>query len=607
MMPCRFLSGALRAAALALACGSALAAPPPPKWPEVRVTMQAQERPLREFLHDLFGSIGMRVSVSEGVGGKVSARFNDKPEAIFNQLVQSNNLLPYFDGAVMHVAGADEISGKSIAVAPGDGRAVVAGLARLGIPNQYQSLQLVGDGRLIKVRGSREFVQDVEDLVQSRRRTPEEPLDAATAAFSAAADKGRSNARSEAPAQPPAAEAAAGPTIVRSFALKYASAADLVLYQNGQPVTVPGMATMLNTMLGDGSVPSTYPGTGSRSNTNLEKLRGRGLRRYGTSNADEPAAEPVPAAARVDAGQGKRRGGARIAADRTLNAVVVRDAAETMPMYEQLIADLDKSPQLIEIQVTIVDIDKNRLSDIGFDWRYQDSRSSARLGGGGQVPLDAGGLLFNTVLGDARRFFARINALASEGAARVSSQPQVLTISNMEAMLTNDQSFYVRVAGNQDVDLFNVTAGTSLRVTPFVVGDAANPQIRLTVTIEDGRLSEQAQVDGLPVVDRNSLNTQAVLFNGENLLLGGLVRERDETQTDKLPLLGDVPVVGKLFQRTTKTQTRTERLYLITPRLVTDNRATRPAAPVSPDPSGVPPARPASTVRPAATAEGGHG
>jgi type III secretion protein C len=596
---------------LLLALCAAAASAATATWPDARITMQAQERPLREFLSDLFGAVGMRVSISEGVTGRVSGRFNDKPEAIFAQLVQANNLLPYHDGAVMHVASANEVGGKSIAVAPDEGRAVIAAVARLGVDGRHQSAQLVGDGRLLKVRGSPPFIRDVEDLVESRRRVPAREAPAPGAPGAVAINS-----------PPPAAlPAPAGPTIVRSFALKHASAADVVLYQNGQPITVPGVATMLGAMLGDGSLPQPYAaGNRNLGNGNVEKLRGRGLRRYGV-NAAADELEPNRAASpqRADAPTGPR-GATRIVADRTLNAVVVRDTAEAMPQIEQMIGELDKSPQLVEIQVTIIDIDQSKLQDLGFDWRFNDGRTSLQLGGGGaQPPATAGGLIFNTVLGDVGRFFARINALASEGAARVSSRPQVLTINNMEAVLTSDQSFYVRVAGNQDVDLFNVTAGTALRVTPFVVGEAGAPQIRLTVTIEDGSISNDAAVDGIPVVDRSSLNTQAVIFSGENLLLGGLVRERDIKNTDKVPLLGDIPAVGKLFQRTTTTQSRKERLYLITPRLVSDQRATRPASPAepagrpsaAPDPAGTVPQGPFPNVKPSAVpsavTRNGHG
>src|SRR4029453_6832912 len=100
--------------------------------------------------------------------------------------------------------------------------------------------------------------------------------------------------------------------------------------------------------------------------------------------------------------------------------------------------------------------------------------------------------------------FARVNALARTGSANVISRPQVLTLSNLEAVLATDQSFFVRVAGREDVDLFDVSVGTSLRVVPAIAGDPENPQIRLRVAIEDGNLTDQT-VDNIPIVDRARL------------------------------------------------------------------------------------------------------
>jgi type III secretion protein C len=261
---------------------------------------------------------------------------------------------------------------------------------------------------------------------------------------------------------------------------------------------------------------------------------------------------------------------ARIEAERNLNAVIVRDYVDAMPVYEQLILQLDQEPLLVEIQVTIIDIDKSEFKDLGVDWTYDGNRTQAQFGGG-EVVGQNGGLLLNTVLGDSGRFLTRVNALAQTGSADVVSRPQVLTLSNLEAVLTSDQSFFVRVAGNEDVDLFNVTVGTTLRVVPSVVGAKDDPQIRLLVSIEDGSLTPDA-VDEIPIIDKSTLSTQAIIFDGESLLLGGLVRDSTTSDVTKVPVLGSVPLLGRIFRRKTDVKTSTERLFLITPRLIQGTR-----------------------------------
>jgi type III secretion protein C len=177
------------------------------------------------------------------------------------------------------------------------------------------------------------------------------------------------------------------------------------------------------------------------------------------------------------------------------------------------------------------------------------------------------------VLGGRNNFIARISALQNNGVARVVSSPQVMTLSNVEALFDTTRSFYVRVAGRDDVDLFQVTAGTALKVTPHVFTDRDNQiQIKLLVQIEDGRFAD-TRVDTLPVVERSSINTQALIMGGESLLIGGLVREASSEGVTKVPFLGDIPIVGNLFKTTNTGGERVERLFLISPRIVPARRA----------------------------------
>jgi type III secretion protein C len=306
-------------------------------------------------------------------------------------------------------------------------------------------------------------------------------------------------------------------------------------------------------------------------------------------------------------------GTVRIEADTRLNAVVVRDSPERLAMYEQLVQSLDIEPQSIEIEATIIDVNTDHATELGINWRASAGRSSLlfgkgdssdlRLQPGGNVvgsaisPIAKGGVI-SAVLGDASQFVARISALQMEGAARVVSSPQVVTLSNVEALFDNSSTFYVKVAGRDEVDLFNVTAGTSLRVTPHVFKDPDGVRIKLLVNLEDGTLNRSQPVDGLPSVDRSSINTQALIYEGESLLIGGLTREIKENSTDKVPLFGDIPVVGHLFKNTRRGTARIERMFLITPRL-TAKRAPS-IGPTSYSRSAAAPATPAPLPAPAA-------
>lgn len=534
-----------------------------PSWPDRSLTLEAQDQPLSEFLRGLFRSAGLRAEPSDRLSGRISGRFEDSPERIFADVVKAYDLVQYYDGAVMHVANAEEIESKSIRVRADEIDRVARILSARDPGDSHHSIDVSREASVIKVRGTPAFVRDIEQLIA--QSTPQ---------------RGRSPQPT--PSTPPA-------LTFRTFQLKYASAADQTFYQNGQEMKIPGVVTMLRAMTGiGGSIMSTPGSPESRRGQNVPSVRGQGLRRFDREQRDDRHDSRERDSARETTGYVSDRDSAvRIEADPNLNTVMVRDYADSMRMYEDLIAQLDREPQLIEIQVTIIDVDKSKLHELGFDYRFNDGRNDISAGGGNPGPQN-GGLLLNTVLGDAGNFLARINALARNGSAQVVSRPQVLTLSNLEAILATDQSFFVRVAGDEEVDLFDVSVGTSLRVVPSVAGNAASPQIRLRVAIEDGSLSEQT-VDNIPIVDRATLNTQAVIYDGQSLLLGGLVRDEMTKDTTKVPFLGDVPGIGRLFRRDSEVKATQERLFLISPRIV----ATGPTNISTPAPATTPP--PANT------------
>ncbi len=249
-----------------------------------------------------------------------------------------------------------------------------------------------------------------------------------------------------------------------------------------------------------------------------------------------------------------------------------------MPAYEGLVRSLDVAPQIVELEATIIDVNVDRLRELGLNWRLQSGDWSALFGGDivrrtGNPQVDTvntgaanRGLSLSGIIGANDEFIARINALEDKGVARVVSRPQLITLSNIEAVFDRTRTFYVRVAGDRQVDLFNVTAGTVLRVNPHVLVDNGQPRIRMVVNIEDGAMLD-GTVDRIPVVERASVSTQALITEGESLLLGGLTVNSDLDAESSIPLLGDIPVLGELFKSRSKRRQHTERLFLISPRI----------------------------------------
>jgi type III secretion protein C len=141
-------------------------------------------------------------------------------------------------------------------------------------------------------------------------------------------------------------------------------------------------------------------------------------------------------------------------------------------------------------------------------------------------------------------------------------------------------------------------------VTPHVFRDRDSNRIKLMVNVEDGSLTGRS-VDQIPIVDRSTINTQALIAEGESLLIGGMVRDSATAGVDKVPVLGDIPVLGNLFKTQRKGGQRIERMFLITPRLASSKAATdvmdKARQPLV-DPGSPPESRGSATTAPPAAA-----
>ena len=599
------LKGLIAGIACACCVGpSAVAAPLPGNLPPVSIT--ARDQPVSAFLKDLFNQAGKPVVTAPGLGGTVNGVFTGPAEKVFRDVSRAFNLTGYYDGSSIYIYPSADVASKTFDVGVYGSQQIVRGVARLGITDAQNFVRPSGTGSVV-ASGTPRFIDQVAELAKGM--TPTTP-----------------GMPSYAPAP---AEPRTVPLEFRVFYLRYARVEDTTVYAGGREVRVPGIATIMRALVIDprdraGRAATSY---GSRQiRQSAQRVGGTGL---GSVAADETQSSvlglPPVGAQPAQSGYGDADASlpaatadvVRIEANPSMNALIIRDAPERMAAYEGLVRALDIEPQLVEIEATIIDINTTRLRQLGVDFRIGSGGFGALFGNGTASDLaltpngfvsrrqnaqdiapTARGLAISTVIGAQREFLSRISALEQKGAARVVSRPQVMTLSNVEAVFDRTRTFYVRVAGRQNVDLFNVTAGTTLRVNPSVFRDQGQTRIRVLVGIEDGSLSSDS-VDQIPIVDRASVNTQALILEGESLLLGGLTADTDANTEDKIPFLGDIPIIGNIFKKQNKRRDRMERLFLITPRLV--SLTPRMTAPVPGSGAAAALAVPASTKPSAAT------
>lgn len=298
--------------------------------------------------------------------------------------------------------------------------------------------------------------------------------------------------------------------------------------------------------------------------------------------------------------------------DTKSNALVITDTPEGLQQAEELIKELDKKPQQVDIEAKIVEINLNKTSDYGISWAFARSAGQNQYGAGsliedateapgslarnaavnyfvpntpGQLnPTAAGGTGLNlpptTVQQAALTFLhsesafqlaATVSALIDKGNAKVLSNPHILTLNNEEAKINSVDQIPYRTTntssgGNVTENISYIDAGIKLTVKPTINLDR---RISLKVKPEVSQAGTVIAGQAPPIQNRN-IETTVTLKDGETLAIGGLIQETERNSVTGIPFLMSIPVLGYLFKREQKVKNRTELIVFITPRIAGD-------------------------------------
>ncbi len=176
---------------------------------------------------------------------------------------------------------------------------------------------------------------------------------------------------------------------------------------------------------------------------------------------------------------------------------------------------------------------------------------------------------------DTKYATATLYALAQKGKVAVLSRPSILARNNQEAVILVGQSVpipngnVISDTGSNSTSVTYQDVGIILRVTPFIT---TNKNIEMIVSPEISSLSNQtvqiSQNFSAPIINKTSAETVVVTPDKTTVVIGGLMQKTDSTQVNKVPLLGDIPVLGNAFKRTTKVSNKTELVIFMTPYIV---------------------------------------
>ncbi|MBS0552817.1 MAG: type IV pilus secretin PilQ, partial [Proteobacteria bacterium] len=154
------------------------------------------------------------------------------------------------------------------------------------------------------------------------------------------------------------------------------------------------------------------------------------------------------------------------------------------------------------------------------------------------------------------------------GRGRVVSSPRVLTANQVEASIEQGTEIpYQQATSSGATSVSFKKAVLSLKVTPQITPDG---RLQLKVEVNKDRPLFENALLGVPPIETKNVKSEVLIDNGGTVVIGGIYEEEETTNIDRVPVLGELPVVGGLFRTTRKDSNRKELLVFITPRIVAD-------------------------------------
>ena len=268
----------------------------------------------------------------------------------------------------------------------------------------------------------------------------------------------------------------------------------------------------------------------------------------------------------------------------TRRLIVVTDEA-TNENIKKIIASLDKPKPQVLINVVFVQVTHGDNFDLGAEARYQgpisiktnpEGIATTNFGIENQRRTDPAfqGAFYQLIGRDVN---ATIHALAGVTKTEILSRPSILTRSNQQATILVGQQVPLLDTTDRNTNSNTITStvtyrdvGIILRVTPFITPEGL---VEMIVSPEISSLSATTVSipgtgGGAPVIDRRSADTVVVTPSDRTIVIGGLISSTKNDIDTKVPLLGDIPILGHAFKRKKKDDTKTELLIFLTPRVI---------------------------------------
>ncbi|MCO5170306.1 MAG: tetratricopeptide repeat protein [Planctomycetes bacterium] len=274
-------------------------------------------------------------------------------------------------------------------------------------------------------------------------------------------------------------------------------------------------------------------------------------------------------------------GNVTVTADETSNALVLTTSPKNFDRLRSIVGQLDVARREVFIECLIAEVQLSDRGELGIQWNAAFSNSAENAKEGTQtVGTDWGlnnlrdGIRYTT---SSDKLTALLRALRTEGRLDILSSPKILVMENMPAEISVGQE--VPFVTNSRITNFGDTVNTIqyrdvgiiLRVTPQISHDGT---VRMTVHPEVSSIAPDSESvpisEGVrsPTFNKNFADTTIVVRTGQTAVIGGMIRDSYSETFFKIPLLGDIPIFGRLFGSTIREKVKQEIVVFLTPHVI---------------------------------------
>ncbi|MCG3679675.1 hypothetical protein L5F07_10445 [Aliarcobacter butzleri] len=273
-----------------------------------------------------------------------------------------------------------------------------------------------------------------------------------------------------------------------------------------------------------------------------------------------------------------------VSLDLESNSLVVMASKDELKQIKDLIQELDKEKAQVYVQAKIIEVNNELVNKIGISYGIINASArsdginaiSSNLNGGSNAikeAVDTLGIRMSDVnIKSGLALGASLNLLQQNGALDIVSEPSILAIDNKESSIYVGEKISVEISstltdgGLQRTNYEREDIGLTLKVKPRISSDT---KLTLEInTLLEGIKSTSVSAGQNPDTLKKEIKTAAILNNGESVIIGGLIENKNEIIEQKVPVLGDIPLFGELFKNDSKMNKKNNLVIIVTPYMI---------------------------------------